>query len=274
MIKAFGFRTVLLTAAAILTFENTSFAATPVLYDAAADPGLSPDASVNSEGGATVNAWTTTFSANGGGSTFYQPPSTFLNDATYVEDDAWQLFDASGNNTGQIFSKHDFVASDGSAVGPGQTISLVWANSSIQNSGGGDVGISLKDASNTTIAEFHFMGGGTDYLRNDAAPSTTTGKAFEFQDLMKVTWNIGVGGAYTATVTDPGTGSLEASWAGTLGSGATTVSGIEVFDFQGGAGSDVFYDDLTVVPEAGTWLAAALTLAGCLFISRRHRRIS
>ena len=267
MIKKFVFLTTLVTGA-VLALANTSVAANNISFDAADNPGNNPDASVNGEGPATDDAWTTVSSFGNSGSLF----GTGLSDGTFTNDNTWQIFTVTGQDS-QIYSKHVLD----SALTFSQSISLDFANSGIAGNGNpsqsGSVGISLKDSNNTTIADFHFIGGQGNYTYTDATHnSADTGHAFESQDLMRLTWTVGSGGSYVATLSDPGTNTVEATWSGTLG-GLGLVSGIEVFNNNGGNSSDVFYDDLTVVPEPSTWVAGIMALAGCLY-RRRRRRIS
>ena len=261
MIRKFVFLTTFITAA-VLALASASIAATNISYDAADNPGSNPDASVNGEGSATADAWTTVSSFGGSGSLF----GGGLSDGTYTNDNTWQIFTVTGQDS-QIYSKH-FLDS---ALTVGQSISLNFANSSVAT--GGFVGISLKDSNNVNIAQFQFAGGGGDYVYSDSTHTNSdTLHAFESQDLMNITWKIGPSGAYTATLSDPGTNAVEATWSGTFG-GNGLVSGIEVFNNNGGNSSDVFYDDLTIAPEPSTWFAATIAGVGALYL-RRRRRIS
>jgi len=246
---------------------STGLAATNISFDAAAAPGANPDASVNGEGPATADAWTIV-SAFGGAGDLFGPG---LSDGTYSNDNTWQIFTVSGQDS-QIYSKHTLD----SPLNVGQSISLDFANSGVApppstGANPGVVGISLKDSNNVNIAQFSFRGGSADYVYSDAiANNMDTLHPFEFQDLMQITWTIGPGGTYLATLADPGTHTIEDSWAGVLG-GNGTVAGIEVFNNNGGNNSDVFYDDLTVVPEPTTWIAGVAALAGCIYLRRRSR---
>ena len=262
MIKKIAFGLLSLGVAGMLIFINTSSAApTPQSFDAAADPGANPDASVNGEGPATVDAWTTVSSFGGAGSLL----GGGLSDGTYTNDNTWQIFTVTGQDS-QIYSKHFLDP----PLETGNSISLNFANSSIAT--GGSVGISLKDSSNVNIAQFLFLGGGTNYQQNSGGANTSTGHGFEFQDLMNITWVIGGFGSYIATLSDPGTNVVEATWSGTLG-GNGVASGIEVFNNNGGNSSDVFYDDLVVaIPEVSpAWSFGAPAILGALFFARRRR---
>jgi hypothetical protein len=260
---------IVISVASFSVLAAQTFAATDILFDAADNPGSNPDASVNGEGSATTDAWTTTFSSGGSGSLL----GGGLPDATFSNDNTWQIFTVSGQDS-QIYSKH-FLDSP---LTVGQSITLDFANSSIAPSPGGGanpgfVGISLKDSNNVNIAQFQFAGGGANYVYSDANHTNSdTGHGFEFQDLMRITWTIGNSGTYIATLSDPGTGAVEATWSGVLG-GNGLVPGIEVFNNNGGNAngnnSDVFYDDLAVVPEPSTIAAGALAVVGIFAMRRR-----
>jgi hypothetical protein len=219
-------------------------AATIASYVASDDPGLAPDAN-----GQSVDVWTNTQSATGGrGSGFFSP---FTLSST-----PWVLFTYPGSDVGSIQSNHTF---DGGPLSIGQTVLIDWANRAIDP--GGSVGVSLTSGG-AAVATVKFNGGDPDgvYRYDDAGGANqSTGEGFAYQNMRTLQFKVNSASSYTAKF-----GS--STWTGTY-SGA--IDGIQVFNNLGGNGSDVPFNNLSVIPEPST--AVLVALAGLCLMPRRRR---
>jgi hypothetical protein len=221
-----------------------SEASTMVSYVASGDPGGAPDAN-----GQSVDVWTTAQSPTGGSGSGFFPP--FGLPAT-----PWVLFSYPNGVDGSIQANHVL---DGGSLGIGQTVFIDWANRAIDP--GGSVGVSLTNGG-TALATVKFVGGDPDgvYRYDDAGGANqSTGEGFAYQNMQTFKFTLNSATTYTASYG-------ATSWNGTI-SGA--INGIQVFNNGGGNGSDVPFNNLSVVAEPSSVILAAL--AGICFISLRRR---
>lgn len=223
-----------------------SHGAATVNYVASNSPSASPDANTN-----TVNVWTTTSSGSAG---FFSGNSGGNGDGNGAGagNPAWAMW---ANGGGQSFAQYDFQSS---ALAVSQTLGLNFDNGYINN--GSSVGIQLRSGT-TLVFSLYFRGGQSFYEYLDAGGSdidTTRG----FSD---------DGAAFSFTLNSATTYSASygaASWSGTIAN--TAIDNIRVFNNNAGSGGqfDVYFNNLTVVPEPG---AAALGLVGTALLLRRRR---
>jgi hypothetical protein len=225
-------------------------AATITSYVASGDPGAAPDANAQS-----IDAWTTTLSATGGrGSGFFSPFT--------LSPTPWVLFSfPSGGVNGSIQADHAF---EGGPLGVGQAVLIDWANRAID--AGSSVGVSLTSGG-TAAVTFKFVGGDPDGVyRYDDAGGTgqSTGAPFAYQSMNTLKFALTGATTYTASYG-------ASTWSGTY-SGA--IDGIRVFNNGGGNGSDVPFNNLSVVPEPASFVLVVFS-AICALVAIAgdvHRR--
>jgi hypothetical protein len=162
-----------------------------------------------------------------------------------------------------------------------QTFSIQMQNGNVTDNGG-QVGFNLQDNSGNNIFTFAFLGGGADYqLKLWQSPSSFT----------QVDTGVGfTSGAMTLSLTE-GTGD-NWSFSITTGSGTTTltsagtgdmldaniISQVQPFNSNGGASrtlgdnANLYFNNLTVIPEPGTLTLLGTSLLGGLFFWRRRRK--
>lgn len=237
--------------AAVAVMASSSLAALAVSYDATGSPGSDPDG--NSSLGGPANVWEFSRTDPFAGS--------FLAANFDGNNNVWAIYDT--NNFGGSTATHTFA---GGPLTAGQTLSIDYGHNFNINTGS-RIGIRLLDASNNTQTEFSFLGGGNDFQKADNGGGfSNTGKQYDQFDLFTVTYEIGSGGAYTATATSGVSfSSSVGSWSGTvLGS----LAKIQFFT-DGGDNSDQYFDNLsiTAVPEVTPFLT--FSLLGGLFATFR-----
>ncbi len=188
---------------------------------------------------------------------------------------AWALY-AGGASDAQVTIQHFF---DGGALTIGQTVSIDFDNGYVGSNDGdtSEVGLRLFGTGFNFVLAFNFIEGhpGGDYTYFDDAVSfgdtgfayTDNGFRFSYTQTSATT--------YSASLTQGST--VVGSW-----TGMTDVAPaiIEIYDLNGqgasnpnaNGSSDLFVNNLEVVPEPGTWVAAALSAAGCAVWGLRRRR--
>lgn len=223
-----------------------SHGAATVNYVASSSPDAALDANAN-----TVNVWTTSTSGSGG---FFSGNSGGNGDGSGAGagNPAWAMW---ANSGGQAFAQYNF---ESSALSVGQTVGLNFDNGYIN--GGSSTGIQLRSGG-TVLFSIYFRGGQSfyEYLDSGGSDIDTTrgfsddGAAFSFTLNSATSYSASYGSA---------------SWSGTISNSA--VDNIRVFNNNAGSGGqfDVYFNNLTVVPEPG---AAALGLIGAALLLRRRR---
>jgi hypothetical protein len=229
-------------AASIAEIEAASITS----YVASDSPGSAPDANGN-----TFDAWTvSTITPPGGGAGSF-----------YGFGNSWVLYSfPDGAAAGSAFADHTFA---GGALGVGQTVSIQWANSAVQT--GSPVGVSLMSGG-TAVATVKFVGGapGGIVTYDDAGGTNqSTGVGFAYQTLRPFLFKLDSGTTYSASFN--GT-----PWTGTLA--GSPIDGIRVFNSAGGNGSDVFFNNLAIVPEPSATSAMALAMLVGVCLSPFQRR--
>ena len=150
------------------------------------------------------------------------------------------------------------------------------------NGGPSNLGFSLEDSSGTVLFDFHTQGGAGGYYLTDATQTQTleANVPYNYQaiDTFSFIMNNAATGAYTFTVsgTPPSynlTGPPLAlqTFTGMISAGSGGISQVAIYNNNGGEGSDVQFDYLSItnVPEPTS--VAVLGLLGVGTLIRRRR---
>lgn len=193
---------------------------------------------------------------------------------------------ANGNSFG--FYANSAASAQSTALRPflqtltaSQSFSIQMQNGNVTDNGG-QAGFNLRDNTGNNIFTYAFLGGAADYqLKIWTSPSSFT----------QVDTGVGfTSGAMTLSLTQ-GSGD-NWSFAITTGSGTTTltsggtgdqlwennISQVQMFSLNGGASrtlgdnGNLFFNNLTVVPEPGTLALLGTSLLGGLCFWRRQRK--
>jgi hypothetical protein len=221
-------------------------------YTATAAPGSTPDGV--DQNSTPVDVWQITLSATGGRGTEY---STFGNLT-----DGWGEYSYPSGTPSVSGSVDATTAFAGGDLAIGQTVSIDFLNRAVNT--GDSVGVSLLDGSISDIM-FSYTGGDPTgvYRYTDASVSgQSTGLSFAYQSAIDLSFTLTSATTYSATASD--TAGSE-SWDGTY---SGSISGIDVYNHAGGDGSDVLFNDLSVVPEPSTW--AMLGIGGVALLGYRR----
>ena len=236
----------LITASVLLALAAHASAASVASYSATAAPNSNPD------GTGSTNVWTTsTIGANAG---FFLGNSGSNGDGNGAGagTSAWAMY---ANSNDQAFSSHTFA---GGALVAGQTVGIDFDNGYFDSTK--SAGIQLRSGS-TVLFSLYFRGGQSFYEYLDAGGlDIDTTKGFS-DDGAAFSFTLNSSTTYTASY-----GS--ASWSGTIANLA--VDNIQIYNNSAGGGStrDVYFNNLTIIPEPS---AALLGGFGALALLRRRR---
>lgn len=208
---------------------QTAMAATPVTYKASGDPAFAPDANNQVD-----DAWFTGLASASGTGFFGFPPA--------IPDNHWILFSTVVSGvTGSMTADHFFD----SALTPGQAVSLDFGNSNVSATSPGVVGVNLTSGG-VPVATFKLNAADANasgqYRYDDAGGTNQgTGATFAFRSISNLEFRIDSSTTYTAAF---GNSKGTKIWSGTTN--GNPIDGIQVFNTQGGNGSDVIFDNLAV----------------------------
>jgi hypothetical protein len=251
-------------------------------YTATASPGSTPDGADAFNGNAPVNVWTEAFYAgglNGAGDSGADGSGVYFGNPDGSggiggsSENSWQAYSYQNDGTALGGSVNSYNTFAGGALAIGQTVSINFVMRATDPAGNGfpagQVGVTLLNGSGTTangqptspaISFYVFGGGDGEYYYTDAA--TTAGNpgpmTYQYQNAFNIAFTVTGAGTYSAVAGSD-------SWSGTFNG---SLTGIDVFNDAGGNGSDVGFNNLTVVPEPGTIAMAGIGLA-LLLGSRR-----
>ena len=162
-----------------------------------------------------------------------------------------------------------------------QSFSISMQNGNVTDNGG-QVGFNLQDNSGNNIFTYAFLGGAADYqLKIWSSPSSSvqvdTGVGFT-SGAMTLALTEGSGDNWSfAITTGSGTTTLSSTGTGDM-LDANDISQVQMFSLNGGASrtlgdnANLFFNNLTVVPEPGTLALLGSSLLGGLFFWRRQRK--
>jgi len=167
------------------------------------------------------------------------------------------------------------------ALGANQDFSFVEQlnnGSNPTNGGPSNFGFSLEDSSGTALFDFHAQGGGPGYQLSDATQSdvTETTVPYNYHAIDAFSFLLTSVGAtsanYSFTASGGNVSGGSQTFTGTISMLTGGVSQVEIYNNNGGEGSDFEFDNLAItnVPEPVS-LAAAGMGATMLMIRRRRR---
>ena len=205
-------------------------------------------------GGSGFLPWESIGNGSGGGfgGGFISTGNPQVNIGTGAPNAAFGVF---GNSTGV-----------GQAIRPfngahtlGQTFSIDMDNQGIDN--GGTVGFGLRNSTGENRFEFYFVGGQAAYTVHDASGPNNSGVGYTTGGLNLVFTLTGTD-SYSFTINggSPITGALS-------GTGGSGIDRVRLFNANGGP--DVFYNNLSIVPEPAS--GALLGLGLMIFAALRRR---
>lgn len=240
-----------LASAASLASASNNFS-----YTATGAPGSNPDGVDQTS--TPLQVWTQTQGVGGSGSGF----GTWTLTPNY-----WQIYTyPDGNNVIGTITETDIFA--GGALAVGQTVSLNFEMSATNPHT--DVGVDLLNGSGAAVT-FGIYGAepdpsnppytGSGYFYSDAGSGgdvNAGSMGYQYHSLFNISFTVTGAGTYSAVAGSD-------SWSGTY---SGSLIGIDVFNNAAGNGSDVAFNNLTVVPEPSTW--AMLASGGVMLFSYRR----
>jgi hypothetical protein len=229
-------------------------------YTATDTPGNSPDGIDQSSN--PLQVWTLTtapgFSGLDGSGGYNGTPG-----GSSGEFSGWQMYsyvnspDVAGDG-GSATATTTFA---GGALAIGQTVSINFEMRAL-DTGVGTAGLSLLNGSGNAIT-FEITGGGAyNYTDAGSTAASAGSMGYQYQSPFNIAFTVTGAGTYSAVAgTD--------AWSGTY---SGSLLGMDVFNIKGGNGSDVGFNNLTVVPEPSTW--GMLTAGGLMLLGyRRHNAL-
>ena len=137
------------------------------------------------------------------------------------------------------------------------------------NGGPSNLGFSLENSSGAPLFDLHIQGGGSGYLLSDgtqALTQTTIPYNYNSPDTFSFVLNNAATGAYTFTVSGPGDSSGPQTFTGTISTLSGGISQVAVYNNNGGGGSDLHFDNLSItnVPEPASIGLLGIAASGML----------
>jgi fibronectin-binding autotransporter adhesin len=159
-----------------------------------------------------------------------------------------------GNLTDQVSAIRPFTG----AMTTGQDFSFteqLHYASNPTNGGPSNLGFSLNDSTGNPLFDFHIQGGGSGYLLTDATQSLTQTTVFynyNSNDTFSFTLNNATTGAYTFTVAGASL-STPQTFTGTISTATGGVAEGDVYNNNGGGGSDLHFDNFSLTNGGSVW---------------------
>ncbi len=270
---------VVLIVITIIGVAGIASASNDFSYTATAAPGSTPDGIDQNSN--PVNVWTVVTYAgglNGMGDGGLQGSGVYFGNPDGSggiggsSENSWQeySYDNPGNGNSGIAlggSVNSYDTFAGGALAIGQTVSINFVMRATDPAANGfpagQVGVSLLNGSGTTAngqptspaiyilylwrwSRLLFL-----YRCRDNVPGVPDPMSYQYQNAFNIAFTVTGAGTYSAVAGSD-------SWSGTF---SGSLTGIDVFNDAGGNGSDVGFNNLTVVPEPSTWAISAI---GCM----------
>jgi hypothetical protein len=251
---------ILLTAIGMMGVIGLASASNDFSYTATGSPGSSPDG-VN-QSSTPVNVWTeavTLGGTNGTGDNGEDGAGVYFGNPDGSggiggsSESSWQEYSYQNDGTGLGGSVNSLDTLSGGALTIGQTISINFVMRATDPASNGrapgQVGVSLMNGSSAAITFYIYGGGPGNYFYSDAGSTGASAGSmiYQYQNAFNIAFTVTGANTYSAVAGSD-------NWSGSFNG---SLTGIDVFDDAGGNGSDVGFNNLTVVPEPGT-----LTLIG------------
>jgi hypothetical protein len=242
---AFGISMVALTAAG-------AFAAAPA-SDNAGNPPYSDGWQTTDNGGTGFTTWT--FTTAGAGNHYIGATGDGAN--------TFGIF--AGGGAGNSSSVDRSFA--GGSLLSGETFSLTLGADAVATNG--VIGLNLI-SSGSPVFTFKFTGGQSLWQLNDGGSDFNTNIPFASNTPITFSFKYNGGSSYDVVITE---GTTTYSGIGfTAGNNISNITGFRVFSNAQGAGFNVGFNDLAVIPEPSTLsLLAAPAILGAIFFARRRR---
>jgi hypothetical protein len=229
-------------------------------------------------GGSGFGPWSVgnTSGSTGGDFTWFNTP---LNNPG--NGGGFDIYDNGVQGGGLVTDEYAAIRPFTGALAAGQAFSFVEQLNNGSNPGNGgpsNLGFSLDDSSGNVLFDFAAQGGGPGYLLTDATqtavPETTVPYNYHSIDTFSFALNsVGpTSAAYTFTASGGNVSGGTQSFTGTISMLTGGITQADIYNNNGGEGSDVQFDDLAItnVPEPVSFGLAGLGAASLL--ARRRSR--
>lgn len=229
-------------------------------------------------GGSGFGPWSATNVSGGSGGDFTWFNTPLTNPGS---GGGFDIYDNGTQGSGLASDQFAAIRPFTGALAAGQAFSFneqLNNGSNPTNGGPCNLGFSLNDSSGNALFDFHVQGGGPGYLLTDATQTAVTESTvpYNYHGIDSFSFTLNSVGATTAAYTFTASGGNVTGGSQTFtGSISMLTGGItqaEIYNNNGGQGSDVQFDQLAItnVPEPVSFAIVGLGAAS-LLIRRRNR---
>jgi hypothetical protein len=227
-------------------------------------------------GGTGFGAWVVgnTVGSTGGNFTWFNSP--LINPGSGA---GFDIYDNGSQGGGTVADRYDAVRPFTGALAAGQAFSFSEQLNNGSNPGNGgpsNLGFSLEDSSGTPLFDFHVQGGGAGYMLSDLTQTlvTETTVPYNYHGIDTFTFTINSVGAGTASYTFTASGGNvtggSQSFTGTISTATGGITQADIYNNNGGQGSDVQFDNLSITNVPEPISMGGFALAGGLLMFRRR----